>query len=104
LRNGRHVDASAVKNDECWSAGLGVRPNLPSAHRGQQQSGQLHAQRHGDGQDEGWQAWGAEKIAVPETKLHVPAAELRSVARQRLFDRQVCRQTPTDVTTALDHE
>jgi len=81
-----------------------MRPDLSSAHRGQQQGGQLHAQRRGDGQDERWQAWGAEKIAVPEAQLHVPAVEPRSVARQRLPDRQVCRQTPTDVTTALDHE
>jgi len=81
-----------------------VRPDLSGAYRGQQQGGQLHAQRRGDSQDERWQARGAEEIAVPEAQLDVPAAEPGSVARQRLSDRQVCRQTPADAATTLDHE
>lgn len=81
-----------------------MRPNLSGAHRSQQQGRQLHAQRRGNSQDERWQARSAEEIAVPEAQLDVPAAEPRSVARQRLSNRQVCLQTPADAATALDHE
>lgn len=78
-------------------------PDLSGAHRRQQQSRQLRAQRRGDGQDERRQARGAEEIAILEAQLHVPAAEPGSVARQRLFDRQIRRQTSADAAAALDH-
>lgn len=79
-----------------------MRSNVPGAHYSQQQSGQLHAQRRGHGQNERLQAGRAEQVAVPQTQLHVLAVELRGLAGQRLPDREIRRPTPADVTTALD--
>lgn len=85
-----------------WYVGFGVRSNVPGAHNSQQQSWQLHAQHGGHSQNERIQTRSAEEVAILETEFHVLAVELRSVARQRLFDHKVRGPSPTDAATALD--
>lgn len=80
-----------------------MRSDLPGAHRGQQQGGELDAQHNGDGQNEGQQARGAEEIAVHQNQFHIFETKPGGMAHQRLCNHEIRRQTPADVAAPLDN-